>query len=87
VHENNTFKVTNTGTLTYEARQNTEFSLHGCVDQAENTLENLQTEIATDNVSEPHAYLMESDSKGTNSSTEEEDTALNAQIFIFCSEY
>jgi hypothetical protein len=87
VHENNTFKVTNTGTLTYEARQNTEFSLHGCVDHAENTLGNIQAKIARDNVSEPHAYLMESDSKGTNSSTEEEDAALNIQVFIFHSEY
>jgi len=43
---------------TYEARQNTDLSLHGCVDQAENTLENLQTEVARDNVSEPHAYLI-----------------------------
>jgi len=50
-------------------------------------LENLQTEIARDNVSEPHAYHMESDSKGTNSSTEEEDAALNTQVFIFRSEY
>ena len=50
MHENNTSKVTNIGTLTYEARQNTDFSLHGCVDQAENTLENLQTKIARDNV-------------------------------------
>lgn len=63
MHENNAFKVTNTGTLTYEARPNTDFSLHGCVAQAENALENLKTEIARDNVSEPHAYLMESDSK------------------------
>jgi hypothetical protein len=73
VHKNNTFKVTSTGTLTYEARQNTDFSLHGCVDQAETTLGNIQAEIARDNVSEPHAYPMESDSKGTNSSKEEED--------------
>jgi hypothetical protein len=57
------------------------------VDQAENTLENLQTEIATDNMSEPHAYLMESHSKGTNSSTEKEAAALNTQVFIFRSEY
>lgn len=57
------------------------------MDQAENMLENLQTEIARDNVSEPHAYLMESDLKGTNSSIEEEDAALNTQVFIFCSEY
>jgi len=57
------------------------------VDQAENALENLQTEIARDNVSEPHAYLMESDSKGTNSSTEEEDAALYTKVFIRCSEY
>jgi hypothetical protein len=41
VQENNTFKVTNKETLPYEARQNTDFSLHGCVDQAENMLENL----------------------------------------------
>jgi len=52
------------------------------VDQAEKTLENLQTEIARDNVSE---HLMESDSKGTNSSTEE-DAVLNTQVFICCSE-
>jgi len=87
VHENNTFKFTNTGTLTYEARQNTDFCLHGCVDQAENTLGNIQAKIATDNVSEPHAYLMESDSKGTNSSIEEEYAALKTQVFIFRSEY
>ena len=42
MHENNTFKVSNRGTLTYEARQNTDFSCHICVDQAENTLETLQ---------------------------------------------
>jgi hypothetical protein len=86
VHENNTFKVTNTGTLTYEVRQNTDFSSHGCVDEAENTLENLQTETARDNVSEPHAYIMAYDSKGTKSSTEE-DVVLNTQVFTFCSEY
>jgi len=38
-------------------------------------------------MSEPHAYLMESDSKGTNSSTEEGDVTMNTQVFIFCSEY
>jgi hypothetical protein len=41
MQENNTLKVSNTGTLTYEARQNKDFSLHGCVNQAENMLENL----------------------------------------------
>jgi hypothetical protein len=42
-------------------------------------------QISRDNVSEPHAYLMESDSKETNSSIqEEEDVELNTQVFIFC---
>jgi hypothetical protein len=86
VHENNTFNVTNTATLAYGARQNTDFNLHGCMDQAETTLGNIQAEIARD-VSEPHAYPMESDSKGTNSSKEEEDAALNTQVFVFRSEY
>lgn len=40
------------------------------------------TEIARDNVSEPNAYLIESDSKETNSNREdEEDMALNTPLF------
>jgi hypothetical protein len=71
--------------MTYEARKNTDFSLRGCVDQAGNTLENLQTENSGDNVSEPYEYLKESDSKETISNTEEEeDVVLNTYVFIFC---
>jgi hypothetical protein len=43
------------------------------------------TEIVRDNVSELNAYFMESHSKQTNSSREdEEDMTLNTQVFIFC---
>jgi hypothetical protein len=81
--ENNTFKVTNTGTMTYEERKNTEFSLHGCMDQAENMLENLQREIASDNMSAPYENLKESDSKETISSNRKKKMQYRIHRYLY----